>query len=204
MLKNDYGGLFVAFDGPKGVGKTTLVERVKDQLIKNDVNVWTTRTPSDTELGMFVRQIAETVKHESLACLIAADRYHHLHTDIIPQLLAKRVVITDRYVLSSLILQRLDNVDSEFILTIHKHLIMPDLQVVITADESMIQTRLTERKKIVSRFDEMNRTSEEIRYLHEGAKMLCSLGIKTITLDNSSDFDAGASFITNYILEVFK
>jgi dTMP kinase len=204
MLKNAYGGLFVAFDGPKGVGKTTLIEHIKAQLIKNNVNVWTTRTPSDTKLGRFVRQIAETVRHESLACLIAADRYHQLHIEVIPQLLAKRVVITDRYILSSLILQRLDNVDSDFILTIHKNLIMPDLQVVVTAHESIIRTRLNERKKFVTRFEEGNRTSEELQYLCEGVEMLRTLGIKIITLDNSGEFTASVSFITNHILEALK
>jgi len=201
MLKNNYGGLFVVFDGPKGVGKTSLIERVKVELIKNNISVWTTRTPSDTKLGKFVRHIAEKIKHESLACLIAADRYNLLYTEIIPQLLEKRVVIMDRYVLSSLILQRLDNVDSDFILTIHKNLIMPDIQVVVTASESVIRTRLNERKKYLSRFEKGNRTSEELKYLNEGIEVLRTFGIQIMTLDNSGDFTAGVSFITNNILK---
>jgi dTMP kinase len=204
MLKNNYGGLFVAFDGPKGAGKTTLIEHVKIELIKNNVSVWITRTPSDTKLGKFVRQIAETVNHESLACLFAADRYNLLHTKIIPKLLEKQVVIIDRYVLSSLILQRLDNVDSDFILKIHKHLIMPDIQVVVTANENIIRTRLNERKKKLSRFEKGNRTSEELKYLSEGIEMFRTLGIQTVTFDNSGDFTATVSSITNHILEVLK
>jgi len=204
MLKNNYGGLFVAFDGPKGAGKTTLIEHVKVELIKNNVSVWITRTPSDTKLGKFVRQIAETVKCESLACLLAADRYNLLNTEIIPQLLEKRVVIIDRYVLSSLILQRLDNVDSDFILTIHKNLIMPDIQVAVTANEGIIRTRINERKKLLSRFEEGNRTSEELKYLSEGIEMLRTLGIKTVTLDNSGDLTASVSSVTNNILEFLK
>jgi dTMP kinase len=202
MLKNDYGGLFVAFDGPKGVGKTSLIERIEVELIKNNVNVWTTRTPSDTQLGTFVRHIAETVKRESLACLIAADRYDLLHTRIIPQLQEKKVVIMDRYVLSSLILQRLDNVNTNFILAVHKNLIMPDIQVVVTASESVIRTRLSERKKKQSRFDEGNRTSEELKLLQEGTETLRTLGIQIVTLDNSGGFAEGVSSITNHILKV--
>jgi dTMP kinase len=204
MLKNNYGGLFIAFDGPKGAGKTTIIEHVKLELIKNNVDVWITRTPSDTKLGNFVRQIAETVKRESLACLLASDRYNLLHNEIIPKLSKKQVVIIDRYVLSSLILQRLDNVDSDFILKIHNHLIMPDIQVVVTAKESIIRTRLNERKKELSRFEKKNKTSEELKYLSEGIEMLRTLGLQTVTFDNSGDFTETVSSITNHILEVIK
>jgi len=204
MLKNNYGGLFVAFDGPKGVGKTSLIERIKVELTKKNVDVWTTSTPSDTQLGKFVRQIAETVKQESLACLIAADRYNLFHTVIKQKLQEKQVVIMDRYILSSLILQRLDKVNTDFIFAIHNNLIMPDIQVVVTANESVIRTRLSERKKILSRFDEGNRTSEELMFLHEGTEMLRNFGIQTITLDNSGNFTMGVSSITNHILEALK
>ncbi|WP_461248285.1 dTMP kinase, partial [Treponema sp. R6D11] len=168
----------------------------KAELVKNNVSVWTTRTPSDTKLGKFVRQIAETVKCKSLACLFAADRYNILDTEIIPNLLEKRVVIIDRYVLSSLILQRLDNVDTDFILSIHNHLIMPDLQVVVNANESIIRSRLNKRKKLLSRFEEGNRTSEEFKYLSEGIEIFHTLGIQTVTFDNSGNFTESVSSIT--------
>lgn len=116
MIKNDYGGLFIAFDGPNGVGKSTLIEYVQAALSESGMNVWVTKEPTDTQLGKFTRQIAETLGGEGLTCLVSADRYQHLINEIIPKLEEKRIVLTDRYILSSLILQRMDNVDVNFVL----------------------------------------------------------------------------------------
>jgi dTMP kinase len=115
MKVNDYGGLFVAFDGPNGVGKSTLIQCVSSALAGNGFEVFATKEPTDSQLGHFVRKISEHLDGESLACLVAADRYHHLKEVVIPQLVAGKIVITDRYVLSSLILQCMDNVTTDFV-----------------------------------------------------------------------------------------
>lgn len=91
MIKNDYGGLFIAFDGPNGVGKSTLIEYVQAALSESGMNVWVTKEPTDTQLGKFTRQIAETLGGEGLTCLVSADRYQHLINEIIPKLEEKRL-----------------------------------------------------------------------------------------------------------------
>lgn len=203
MKKNNFGGLFVAVDGPNGVGKSTLIRHVKSVLSENDVDVYVTKEPTDTPLGSFTRQIAESIGNESLTCLVAADRYQHLNNEIIPELTAKHVVITDRYILSSLILQRMDSVDAEFILAANKNIILPDLQIVVTADEGVIQTRLNERKQL-TRFEQGNRTSEELMFLEEGVRTLCNFKVKMITIDNSSNLFDNVSIIAKYIAEVLE
>jgi len=200
MNKNNYGGLFVAFDGPKGVGKTTLIRCVKEDLIEKGIDVWTTKEPTNTPLGEFTRDISETLKYEGLACLIAADRYQHLNNEIIPKLSAKCVVMTDRYILSSLILQRMDNVDVNFILSIHANIIIPDIQFVVTADENIIQKRLNSRKKFITRFENGNRTNEELQYLYDGEKILHDIGFKTVMADNSGELFNSVSLISNHIV----
>ena len=120
MNKNEYGGLFVAFDGPNGAGKSTLIEQVQQKLAADGLDVYATKEPSESFLGSFTRQIAESLDGESLACLVAADRYYHLKHTIIPALRKGTIVMTDRYILSSLILQCMDNVDANFILSINK------------------------------------------------------------------------------------
>jgi thymidylate kinase-like protein len=49
----------------------------------------------------------------ALACLYAADRYHHVETEIRPRIEAGAIVITDRYIPSGLVIQRFDGVDPE-------------------------------------------------------------------------------------------
>lgn len=94
MREKNYKGLFIAFDGPNGVGKSTLIEYTKTALIEHGINVYITKEPTDTPLGKFIRRIAETLDSESLACLVAADRYQHLKDEIIPKLEKKQVVIS--------------------------------------------------------------------------------------------------------------
>jgi dTMP kinase len=171
MKQNEYGGLFVAFDGPNGVGKSTLIEHVQKGLIVSGFDVCITKEPSDTVLGGFTRQIAESLDGKSLACLVAADRYHHLEHTIIPELKNGKVVITDRYILSSLILQCMDNVDASFVLDINDGVILPDIQVAIEADADVIQSRLSERDKL-TRFERGQRTTDELAFMKIGKAAL--------------------------------
>ncbi len=66
--------------------------------------------PSDGPIGKLARQLTDTVHGTALACLYAADRYHHLDTEIVPHLEAGEIVITDRYIPSALVMQQLDGV----------------------------------------------------------------------------------------------
>lgn len=68
---------------------------------KRRIEACFTKEPTDNELGCFVREYAERFDGISVACLVAADRYQHLRDEIVPQLEKGKIVITDRYVLSS-------------------------------------------------------------------------------------------------------
>ncbi len=191
-------GLFVAFDGPNGVGKSTLIQHTQTALIESEINVWTTKEPTDTPLGKFIRQIAETLGNESLTCLVAADRYQHLSNEILPRLEKEQVVITDRYILSSLILQRMDDVAVDFILSANGGIVLPDIQIVVKADQDIIQSRLNERNQL-TRFEQGHRTSEELYYLREGTEILKNLGVEIVEIENSGDISANISYIVGHI-----
>jgi len=203
MRKNNYSGLFVAFDGPNGVGKSTLIEHIQTDLAEKGMNVWVTKEPTNTQLGNFTRQIAETLGSECLTCLVAADRYQHLSNEIIPNLEEKQVILTDRYILSSLILQRMDNVDVDFILATNENIILPDIQIVVTAGQDVIQARLNTRGQL-TRFEQGKKTSEELYFLKEGAEILKNLGVEIIVIENSGDLSANVSAITKRIQKAVK
>lgn len=198
MRKNDYGGLLIAFDGPNGVGKSTLIESVQVALTESGINVWVTKEPTDTQLGKFTRQIAETLGNEGLTCLVSADRYQHLRNEIIPKLVEKQIVLTDRYILSSLILQRMDNVDVNFVLATNEKIILPDIQIVVTASQDVIQARLNEREQL-TRFEKGERTSEELYFLKEGTEILRNLGVEIFQIENSRNLSANIDAIKRHI-----
>jgi dTMP kinase len=107
-----WAGLFVAFEGGEGAGKSTQVDRLARALRKRGQDVVVTREPGATEFGARIRgmllggangRAAPTPRAEAL--LYAADRAHHVATVVRPALCHGSVVISDRYVDSSLAYQ---------------------------------------------------------------------------------------------------
>lgn len=103
-------GVFIAFEGGEGVGKTTQIRLLAEWLRASGVAVTETREPGATQLGGKIRaMLLESADHapspRAEALLFAADRAHHVDTVIRPALDAGRVVLTDRYVDSSLAYQ---------------------------------------------------------------------------------------------------
>ena len=79
-----------------------------------------------------------------MACLYAADRYHHIETEIRPRICdAAAVVITDRYIPSGLVMQRFDGIDPAFLWQLNAEAERPDLTVILEADPEVIAERLT-------------------------------------------------------------
>lgn len=103
------GGLFVAFEGGEGAGKTTQVTMLADWLRELGLDVVATHEPGATETGQRIREIVlharDVLAPQAEALLFAADRADHVERVIRPALDAGKVVLTDRYVDSSLAYQ---------------------------------------------------------------------------------------------------
>lgn len=137
-------GIFVTIDGPGGVGKSTTTRYLHHRLATRGYDVYATAEPSDDVLGRLARRPGTYTEH-ALACLVAADRYHHLDTEIRPALRAGRIVVSDRYVPSSHVLQRIDGVPLAFIEAINTEATIPDLAVLLTATPNAIAARIDQR-----------------------------------------------------------
>jgi hypothetical protein len=90
-------------------------------------------------------ELTETVTGHALACLYAADRYHHIETEIRPAMEEGRTVISDRYIPSGLVMQRFDGIDPAFLCQLNAEADRPDLAVILEADPEVIAERLIER-----------------------------------------------------------
>ncbi len=104
------GGVFIAFEGGEGAGKSTQVHRVHAWLTTQGITARTTREPGATGIGGTLRSIVLDPANAQLspraeALLYAADRAQHVHEVVSPALAAGEVVVTDRYVDSSLAYQ---------------------------------------------------------------------------------------------------
>jgi dTMP kinase len=99
-------GIFIAFEGGEGTGKSTQSKLLADWLEQEGESVVLTREPGGTDLGKDLRKILlghETgaISPRAEALLYAADRAHHVYSVIRPALERGDVVITDRYFDSS-------------------------------------------------------------------------------------------------------
>ena len=103
-------GLFVAVEGGDGAGKSTQADALAGWLREQGHTVLRTREPGGTALGRSLRELVlhgedGSVTPRAEALLFAADRAHHVATVVRPALEAGEVVITDRYLDSSVAYQ---------------------------------------------------------------------------------------------------
>ena len=101
-------GLFIALEGGDGSGKSTQGRLLCAWLESLGHTVVVTREPGGTEFGRTVRELVlhgDHVAPRAEALLFAADRAHHVETLILPALGRGEVVITDRYMDSSIAYQ---------------------------------------------------------------------------------------------------
>ncbi len=101
-------GVFIAFEGGDGAGKSTQVRLLAEVLRAHGREVLVTRQPGGTELGVAIRDLVlhgDHVSPRAEALLFAADKAHHVDLVIRPALTAGQVVLTDRYTDSSVAYQ---------------------------------------------------------------------------------------------------
>jgi dTMP kinase len=104
------GGVLIAFEGGEGAGKSTQVRRLQEWLINEGLVARATFEPGATPSGAGIRSIVLDRAHTGIsprseALLYAADRAQHVDDVLRPALDAGEVVITDRFVDSSLAYQ---------------------------------------------------------------------------------------------------
>jgi len=104
---------FAVFEGGDGSGTTTQVSMLAQRL-KNlgKPAFFTTFEPTDSEIGKLIRKALKNelpIKPQTLALLFAADRNEHLYNPCgIIQHAKEELVVSDRYVMSSLVYQGIE------------------------------------------------------------------------------------------------
>jgi dTMP kinase len=194
-------GRFITLDGPGGVGKSTVAAAVVELLRAEGYPVYATREPSGSPLGQLARHGTEEYRGISMACLIAADRYQHVEQEIRPALARGDLVVCDRYVPSSLVLQVMDGVPRDFVWEMNRHADMPDLAVIINARSDAITKRL-EARGAHSRYErEPDGTERECAGYYEAARFLMAAGVRVLQLDAST---AGAEDVARAVVAAIK
>ena len=136
-------GLFVAFEGGEGVGKSTQIATAAAWLRERGHEVVETREPGGTPLGGELRRLLLDpdghVVPRAEALLYAADRAQHVESVIRPALAAGHIVLTDRYVDSTLAYQGAGRglPDTRLVTSWATGGLVPELTVLLDLDPSI-------------------------------------------------------------------
>jgi dTMP kinase len=150
--------MFITIEGADFSGKTTMSNVIKDYFERMGQAVLLTREPGGTTIGATIRKILteEDLVNDPLSVstqilLLYAARIHHVNTVIIPALNNGKVVISDRFIDSTLVYQGLMYEHSDMIDTLtnaHKLRYLrerPDYTFYYDIDHSTLLDRMKER-----------------------------------------------------------
>jgi len=189
--------VLVQVEGTDGVGKTTVVNLLREELDKENVKVKVLVFPSrETKIGSIIDEMLKKRKFEWNEAVIfqllqTANRLEFYKE--IERWREKKdsVLILDRYVLSGLVYGKLDGVPYNSLMTLQLLLPPPQLNIVLTANRESLERRLKEKMQleIYERIEKILKIQKEYMEVskdyEKNVEQKFSLSIQTVFLDNS-------------------
>jgi dTMP kinase len=183
---------FIVIEGIDGSGKGTQAKLLKERLKDLGRDVLLTSEPTKGPTGRLIREHLSNpfLDDEALALLFASDRIEHLEKEIRPALESGKIVISDRYVYSSIAYQG-QKIDMEWVGDINKYSDKPDIAILLDIDPRITERRMKDRGEDLEYFETDRTLQEDIRKsfqrLSRGQVQPNSLKTKWIVIDASLD-----------------
>jgi dTMP kinase len=203
---------FITFEGCDGCGKTTVLKLVSEELSKRKVDFLLTREPGGSKIAEQIRNIIldkKNIEEDSRteALLYAASRRQHLTDVVLPALKQGKLVLSDRYIDSSLAYQGYARgIGIKEVMSINAFAInglMPDVTFFLdlTPEEGL--------KRIASRSRESDRLDKEKLAFHqkvyEGYKIIIREDPKRFVIIDARKTPAQETKeIVDKIMEIIK
>jgi dTMP kinase len=158
-------GAFICIEGLDGCGKTTQAQLLTKKLWRGYNAVYTAE-PSRGKIGAFIRKSClygeKRLSSVVEALLFAADRLEHVENEVLPALRQGRLVVSDRYVYSSLAYQGAAGLSLDWIEKINEHALRADLAVFIDVDPKMVMQRLKRTRSVMENL----KTQQKVREIY--------------------------------------
>jgi dTMP kinase len=194
-------GLFVVIEGIDGAGTTTQAERYADHLRARGREALVTREPSTGPIGALIRRVLthsvelpDAKRAETMALLFAADRIHHVEHEITPALNAGRVVLSDRFDLSSLAYQSATSTGGQrtatldWIRGLNKHARRPDITLVLNVRPTIAAERRRARGSGRELYDDADLQAELAAAYRRAEKLVPA--DRLVHIDGEAPLDA--------------
>ena len=163
----DKKSFFLVLDGIDGSGTTTHSKMLVSYLEMLGLKVHLTQEPSKNEIGVLLRQYLKNneIPPSTDALLFAADRDLHYKKEIKPKLDQGFIVVSDRYIESSIIYQSVQSSDLsiEWIKNINTFAGSPDLTIILDIDPKISLAR--KDQKVMEKFED-TKFLDEVRTLY--------------------------------------
>ena len=162
MRPNDTKGVLITVCGLDGCGKTTMMNRMIDEVLDKS-KVFTTKQPTN-----YVRESAifrtymdqpdhDAFDYRSLSLLAASDRLQHVNKVIVPQMNEGKIVVSDRYFYSCLANLRARGFTSDqWIYEIAESVVEPDIAFFFDVPVETAVSRVRHRPKEKDRYIDMD------------------------------------------------
>ncbi len=158
--------MFIVFEGIDGSGKSTLIKNIAEKLESVNEKVHITSEPTSFNVGKEIRTLLKSgsdsdASHRIMALLFAADRLNHIENDVFPAVKRGKIVLCDRYKLSSMAYQSVRN-EMSWVESLNKFAVNPDLTFFISVSvdnalkriDSRLETReIFEKRDFLEKID---------------------------------------------------
>ncbi len=193
-------GVFICIEGLDASGKTTHAHRLVRNLRRKGFDAVYTTEPSRGEIGRFIRtyilQRKRRVPSVVEALLFAVDRFDHVEKEIKPALENGKIVVSDRYVYSSLAYQGAAGLDLKWIEEINRLALPPDLAIYIDVPPEVVVKRIRRKKSVMERLETQRKVREVyLKFVKNG---------KLVPVDGNRRKDEVAKDILKVVLDFLK
>jgi len=157
-------GVFICIEGLDASGKTTQSKLLVKNLRKRGFNAVYTTEPSKGQVGRLIRRHVLYGKNRSSAVLeallFAADRISHIESEVKPLLDEGKIVVSDRYLYSSLAYQGAAGLELKWIEEINRWAKKPDLAIYIDIPPEIVLRRLKRKKSVMENLKNQKKVRE--------------------------------------------
>ena len=143
--------MLIAFEGLDGSGKTTQARLLFEKLSES-YSCILTKEPTDGPIGLFARDNLKSSTNKDtmentllMEAFFIADRIDHVNTVVKPGLESGKVVITDRYILSTIAYGGVVGIDTNWLAELNKSFPVPDITFLMDLDTQAAMERLKSR-----------------------------------------------------------
>jgi len=161
---------FVVFEGPDGSGQTTQVKLLADYLRKKGFEVFETKEPTnETAVGKLIRDVLQhryRIGDDTLQLLFTADRAEHLQ-EIEKALKAKKWVVCDRYILSTLAYGSASGLDLKWLESLNEKFRWPDYTFLLDVPAEICMERLSKSRSNLEYFEKREKLERILQQYKE-------------------------------------